>query len=89
MSHTIQLRQRTFDHVVGVNCSHADLAYLTAIVDAVGDRVEVHVGGPLQALAALALGANGFLERCLTPSSAVNAPCTTSPGVSATEPESL
>ena len=51
-----------FDHVVGVNCSHADLGYLTAIVDAVGDKVEVHVGGPLQALAALALGANGFLS---------------------------
>jgi 4-hydroxy-tetrahydrodipicolinate synthase len=51
-----------FDHVIGVNCSHADLGYLAAIVDAVGDRVEVHVGGPLQALTALALGANGFLS---------------------------
>jgi 4-hydroxy-tetrahydrodipicolinate synthase len=51
-----------FDHVVGVNSSHSDLAYLTAIVDAVGDRVEVHVGGPLQALSALGLGANGFLS---------------------------
>lgn len=51
-----------FDHVVGVNCSHADLAYLAAIVDAVGDRVEVHVGGPLQALSALGLGATGFLS---------------------------
>jgi 4-hydroxy-tetrahydrodipicolinate synthase len=51
-----------FDHVVGVNSSHADLAYLAAIVDAVGDRVEVHVGGPLQALSALGLGANGFLS---------------------------
>ena len=26
-----------FDHVVGVNCSHGDLAYLAAIIDAVGD----------------------------------------------------
>ena len=51
-----------FDHVVGVNCSHGDLAYLAAIIDAVGDRVDVHVGGPLQALTALALGANGFLS---------------------------
>jgi len=51
-----------FDHVVGVNSSHGDLGYLTSIVDAVGDRVEVHVGGPLQALSALALGANGFLS---------------------------
>jgi 4-hydroxy-tetrahydrodipicolinate synthase len=51
-----------FDHVVGVNSSHADVAYLTAIIDAVGDKVDVHVGGPLQALTALALGANGFLS---------------------------
>jgi 4-hydroxy-tetrahydrodipicolinate synthase len=51
-----------FDHVIGVNCSHADIGYLTAIIDAVGDRVDVHVGGPLQALTALALGANGFLS---------------------------
>jgi 4-hydroxy-tetrahydrodipicolinate synthase len=51
-----------FDHVVGVNCSHGDLAYLAAIVDAVGNRVDVHVGGPLQALAALALGAHGYLS---------------------------
>jgi 4-hydroxy-tetrahydrodipicolinate synthase len=51
-----------FDHVVGVNCSHGDLAYLATIIDAVGDRVDVHVGGPLQALTALALGANGFLS---------------------------
>jgi len=51
-----------FDHVVGVNSSHGDLAYLTALVDGVGNRVDVHVGGPLQALAALALGANGFLS---------------------------
>jgi 4-hydroxy-tetrahydrodipicolinate synthase len=50
-----------FGHVVGVNSSHGDPAYLGAIVDAVGDRVEVHVGGPLQALTALALGADGFL----------------------------
>lgn len=51
-----------FDHVVGVNCTHQDLGYLTAVVDAVGDRVEVHVGGPNQALTALALGATGYLS---------------------------
>jgi 4-hydroxy-tetrahydrodipicolinate synthase len=50
-----------FDHVVGVNSSHADVGYLAAIIDAVGDKVDVHVGGPLQALTALALGGNGFL----------------------------
>jgi 4-hydroxy-tetrahydrodipicolinate synthase len=51
-----------FDVVAGVNCSHQDLGYLAEIVDAVGERVEVHVGGPYQALAAWALGADGFLS---------------------------
>jgi 4-hydroxy-tetrahydrodipicolinate synthase len=51
-----------FDHIVGVNCSHGDLSYLATIIDAVGDNVEVHVGGPLQALTAFGLGANGFLS---------------------------
>ena len=51
-----------FDHVIGVNSSHADLGYLAAIIDAVGDKVDVHVGGPLQALTALALGATGYLS---------------------------
>jgi 4-hydroxy-tetrahydrodipicolinate synthase len=51
-----------FDVVAGVNCSHQDLGYLAEIVDAVGERVEVHVGGPYQALTAWALGADGFLS---------------------------
>jgi len=51
-----------FDHVIGVNASHADVGYLTSIIDAVGRKVDVHVGGPLQALTALALGANGYLS---------------------------
>ncbi len=51
-----------FDHVVGINSSHADVGYLAAIVDAVGHRIDVHVGGPLQALTAFGLGANGFLS---------------------------
>ena len=50
-----------YDHVIGINCSHQDLGYLAALVDAVGRRVEVHVGGPHQALTAFALGADGFL----------------------------
>jgi len=58
-----------FDHIVGVNSSHGDIAYLAAIIDAVGDSIDVHVGGPLQALTALSLGATGFLssEANLTP----------------------
>jgi len=48
--------------VIGVNCSHQDLGYLRDIVAAVGDRVDVHVGGEGQALTALAMGATGFLS---------------------------
>lgn len=50
----------TDDRVVGVNCTHPDLGYLAAVIDAV--RVPVWVGGPGQALAAAALGAAGFLS---------------------------
>ncbi|HEY8527911.1 MAG TPA: dihydrodipicolinate synthase family protein [Acidimicrobiales bacterium] len=51
-----------FDVLAGVNCSHQDLGYLAELIDAVGGRLEVHVGGPYQALAAYALGADGFLS---------------------------
>jgi 4-hydroxy-tetrahydrodipicolinate synthase len=51
-----------FDHLIGINSSHQDLGYLTAIIDALGDRLEIHVGGPVWALTALALGATGYLS---------------------------
>ena len=51
-----------FDHIIGINCSQPDVAYLTRLIDAVGDRVDVHVGGPDQALTVLALGGQGFLS---------------------------
>ncbi len=50
-----------FDHVIGINGSHQDHGYLARIIDAVGDRVTVHVGGPAQGLLNLSLGGNGFL----------------------------
>jgi 4-hydroxy-tetrahydrodipicolinate synthase len=52
------------DHprVVGVNVTHRDLVYVAEIVDAVDGRVDVHVGGPMHALAATALGAAGYLS---------------------------
>jgi 4-hydroxy-tetrahydrodipicolinate synthase len=50
-----------YPHVIGVNCTHQDLRYLAAVIDVVGDRAPVHVGGPQQALTAWALGATGFL----------------------------
>jgi 4-hydroxy-tetrahydrodipicolinate synthase len=51
-----------FDHLIGINVSHQDLGYLTAIVDALADRMEIHVGGPHLALTALSLGATGYLS---------------------------
>lgn len=49
-------------HLVGVNCSHADIGVLVALCDAVGGRLDIHVGGPTQGLTALSLGAQGFLS---------------------------
>jgi 4-hydroxy-tetrahydrodipicolinate synthase len=51
-----------YEHLIGINCTHQDLTYLAEIVDALGDRLEVHVGGPVQALQAWSLGATGFLS---------------------------
>ena len=51
-----------YPHVVGINCSTGDMRYLIELVDTVGDRVEIHVGGPFQALSALSLGATGHLS---------------------------
>jgi 4-hydroxy-tetrahydrodipicolinate synthase len=70
-----------YPHVVGVNCTHQDLRYLASVIDVVGDRAPVHVGGPMQALTAWALGARGFLcsegnlapELCVSVASAYRA----------------
>ena len=51
-----------FDHLIGINLSHQDLGYLSAIIDALGDRLEIHVGGPHLALTALSLGGTGYLS---------------------------
>ena len=48
-------------HLVGLNISHQDPAYLRTLVDALGDRIDICVGGPHMAPLALALGAQGFL----------------------------
>jgi 4-hydroxy-tetrahydrodipicolinate synthase len=49
-----------YPHLAGINCTHADLGYLAAVIDAAAGR-DVHVGGPAQALTAMALGATGYL----------------------------
>ena len=57
----VELADR-YDHLIGINVSHQDLGYLTSIVDALGTRLEIHVGGPHLALSALSLGATGYLS---------------------------
>jgi 4-hydroxy-tetrahydrodipicolinate synthase len=51
-----------YEHVIGFNVTSPDLPYHLRVLEAVAGRAEVHVGGPMHALSALALGANGFLS---------------------------
>jgi 4-hydroxy-tetrahydrodipicolinate synthase len=51
-----------FPRVVGVNVTHPELTYVAEVLDAVDGRADVHGGGPVHALGALALGAQGFLS---------------------------
>lgn len=51
-----------FPHIIGVNCTHPDLGYLANVIDCVGRRIPVHVGGPMQGLTVLALGGHGYLS---------------------------
>jgi 4-hydroxy-tetrahydrodipicolinate synthase len=51
------------ESVVGINCSLGqDFGYLVRLLEEVDPRVEVHVGGPMHALSALAMGATGYLS---------------------------
>lgn len=54
--------QAHYPQIVGVNCTSPDIVYLTRLVDQLPEGIDVHVGGPMQALTALALGASGYLS---------------------------
>ncbi len=51
-----------FPQLIALNCSHQDPFYLRTLVDGLADRTDIFVGGPHQALTALAFGAHGFLS---------------------------
>lgn len=51
-----------YEHVVGLNVTSPDIAYLAAVIEAIDGAVDVHVGGPMHALTALGLGAQGYLS---------------------------
>jgi 4-hydroxy-tetrahydrodipicolinate synthase len=52
----------TYPRVIGVNVTHPELTYVAEVLDAIDGRADVHVGGPVHALGALALGAQGYLS---------------------------
>jgi 4-hydroxy-tetrahydrodipicolinate synthase len=62
-----------YPRVVGVNVTHRDLVYVAEIIETVAGRVDLHVGGPMHAVGATALGATGYLssEANLAPRSCV------------------
>jgi 4-hydroxy-tetrahydrodipicolinate synthase len=51
-----------YDSIIGINATNTDVTYLVDLLAAVEGRVDVHVGGPMQATLALALGAQGYLS---------------------------
>jgi len=53
---------RQYPNVVGVNVTHRDLVYVSEVLEAVAGRIDLHVGGPMHALGAMALGAQGYLS---------------------------
>lgn len=48
--------------LIGLNVSHQDPGHLRTLADALGDRIDICVGGPHQTPLALAFGAQGFLS---------------------------
>jgi 4-hydroxy-tetrahydrodipicolinate synthase len=50
-----------YPNIIGINCTTQDVGYLRRVLDVADSRVDVHVGGPQQAVTALALGGQGFL----------------------------
>jgi 4-hydroxy-tetrahydrodipicolinate synthase len=57
-----------YEHIVGAIAGTMDVRYLAQLIDAVGERIEIH-GGSVHALTTLALGGDGFsaLEGNLAP----------------------
>jgi 4-hydroxy-tetrahydrodipicolinate synthase len=51
-----------YDRIVGINFTNPDVTELIRMLRAVAGRIELHVGGPMQAVTALALGATGYLS---------------------------
>ncbi|MAD63072.1 dihydrodipicolinate synthase family protein [Haliea sp.] len=50
-----------YPNIIGINYTNPDITQLIRLIDGIAGRAEIHVGGPMQALDAMILGANGFL----------------------------
>jgi len=50
-----------FSNVIGINVTNPDINYLVQLTSALDERIEVYTGLMTQALAALSLGASGYL----------------------------
>jgi 4-hydroxy-tetrahydrodipicolinate synthase len=53
---------RDYPHLIGFNVTSPEIPYLSRVCEALADRVEIHVGGPMHALTALAMGGTGYLS---------------------------
>jgi 4-hydroxy-tetrahydrodipicolinate synthase len=51
-----------YPQLIGFNVTSPEIPYLSRVCEALADRVEIHVGGPMHALTALALGGHGYLS---------------------------
>jgi len=61
---------KDYEQLVGINVTTPEVPYLCEVVERVGDRLEICVGGPMHAITALALGGDGYLctEAAFVPS---------------------
>jgi 4-hydroxy-tetrahydrodipicolinate synthase len=51
-----------YENIIGINVTNMDITYLIDLVDRLPERIGLHVGGPMQAITAMALGASGYLS---------------------------
>lgn len=59
---TIERLAGDYENLIGVNISTPDTLYLSEAISRLSSRLEIHVGGPMHAITALALGGNGYLS---------------------------
>ncbi len=59
---TIERLAGDYRNLIGVNISTPDTLYLSEAISRLTPRLEIHVGGPMHTVTALALGGNGYLS---------------------------